>query len=49
MTKIHKIVLNNSDLSHLAKYKALRFDRYIIKVDDSFSIPQVKVFGEFKS
>ena len=46
MTKIKKIIITDQDVFRLKKHKSLRVDKYLIKVDDNFSIPQVKVYGE---
>lgn len=48
MPRIKKIIITDQDVFNLKKHKALRVDKYLIKVDDSFCIPQVKVYGEFR-
>ena len=48
MTRIKKIILSTPDVKNLEKYKALRFDRYLIKIDDAFEVPQVKIYGKLR-
>jgi len=45
MTKIRKITITSRDLGLLKKHKSMHVDKYLIKIDDSFDIPQVKRFG----
>jgi len=45
MTRIKKITITSRDLGLLKKHKTMRVDKYLIRVDDSFDIPQVKRFG----
>lgn len=46
MPKIKKIIVSDRDIVNLNKYKVLRIGNYIIKIDNNFTIPEVRVFGE---
>jgi hypothetical protein len=46
MPKIKKIIVSDRDIVNLNKYKVLRIGNYIIKIDNTFTIPQVRLFNE---
>lgn len=46
MPKIKKVILTKDDVYKLQKNKVLRIGNFLLKIDEVFSVPGVRVYGD---